>query len=158
MGSAVYLPPTSAPTGGKTIAIVDQPPSAAPAPNAGHFDGAFQSQPMDRPHPGTPAVDLPEPMAQPIPQPMSEPMPELMRELMPRPMLPPMLQPMPQPVKEFPKGSGNMVVDFEAHQRMYPGGAVLDVEMLLEVSILAFYVFDPALLFSFFFCSAMVQA
>ena len=31
-------------------------------------------------------------------------------------------------MKEFPEGSGKKVVDEVAHQRMYPGGAVMDMK------------------------------
>lgn len=34
----------------------------------------------------------------------------------------------PKPMKKFPPGSGQMVLDEEAHQRMYPGGAVLNIK------------------------------
>lgn len=34
----------------------------------------------------------------------------------------------PKPMKEDPPGSGKMVLDEEAHQRMYPGGAVLNLK------------------------------
>ena len=31
-------------------------------------------------------------------------------------------------MKEFPEGSGKMVVDEVAHQRLHPGGAVMDMK------------------------------
>lgn len=59
-----------------------------------------------------------------MPQTMLNGMPEVTLEVLPGWL--------PQPMKEFPVGSGNMVVDDEAHQRMYPGGAY-GIEKLLEV-------------------------
>lgn len=60
----------------------------------------------------------------PIPQ---QPMPQPSVEVMPGWM--------PQPMKEFPEGSGNMVVDDEAHELMYPCGDY-GFETLLQVCVI----------------------
>ena len=129
-GAAVHQPSTAASTPGKNNVRIDQPPAAAaPAPDA-DLDGASQSQPTNRPRVKAPAVDPPESVFEPMSDSTSEPV----------------------KMKEFPEGSGNLVVDDETHKRMYPGGAVLGVEMLLEVWIMPFVLscprFSSRLLFS----------